>query len=160
MVKVDSDRTRRGRNKKTLEIAAPDLGTAKKPKHLTGPASDAWDELAPLLKAVGALTRADSITFEVLCTLYGHCRQLDRVIQAEGVMLVKDGMKIPHPGLAQLNQLAKSFDTSAKSFGLTPLSRERLWPILQLQKARAERKQEEENNPFAELARERSKSIN
>jgi P27 family predicted phage terminase small subunit len=159
---VNSDRTKKGRNARTLlDRPSIDLGKAVKPKDLTGPASEAWDTLAPLLESVGALTLADTISFYLLCSLYGKCRQLDQTIQVEGVMIKrKRAGAIPHPGLAQLNALSKSFATLAEKFGLTPISRERLWPLLQFQKTKKDREDEESDNPFVRLARESSKAIN
>lgn len=133
LVNLRSERTEQGRNKFR---SWGNLGRAKCPKWLREAAKAHWRALAPKLERHGALTKMDQPCFELLCTIFARCQELDARITQDGLLVPgPKGQMIPHPALGMLARHARIYSELAAKFGLTPISRERLWPILERQRA-------------------------
>ncbi len=106
-----------------IEAQRPD-----KPEDLTGTASEAWDELAPVLEDMGVLTIADGLALRLLCDSYGFYMDACDTIETEGKYLTlinKGGGEYvtEHPAVKARARCWKEVETMARQFGLTPSAR-------------------------------------
>jgi P27 family predicted phage terminase small subunit len=126
----------RGNPSKTalnLREPKPPPGEIRKPKGLSVLAGEVWDELAPICRYMGTLTRADVKPFARLCELQAD---LDKACEAKdapgfGMFTVsQDFDGAPKVGLHAAIKLEKDFSSIIRPyyalFGLDPYSRARL----------------------------------
>jgi P27 family predicted phage terminase small subunit len=79
-----------------------------------------WDELAPLMKGVKS---ADSVAFADLCVCVSRVRELEELVQKEGLILTDGaGGRRKHPALQVVREYRLSIQRWAGEFGLTPSS--------------------------------------
>jgi P27 family predicted phage terminase small subunit len=97
------------------------------PKHLPEYAKEFWCDVAPGLIRANLLTEADIKSFEVMALTYNTICQAEKCIDEEGLLI--DGARggqVKNPAISILNQARQQFRLQCQSFGLDPLSRERL----------------------------------
>jgi P27 family predicted phage terminase small subunit len=69
----------------------------------------------------------DRSAFEALCTTWANLRKVQEVVAEQGwLYTTKRGVIREHPAVKLERRLAASFLSSARDFGLTPMSRKRL----------------------------------
>jgi P27 family predicted phage terminase small subunit len=112
-------------------------GKPAKPAHLTGVASDKWDELTKVLHKRRTLTKADGTQLEIVCKQYANWVMLQEEIATEGVMvdtvvLNSSGVEIRktilNPALKAANALENSMRATLQQLGATPATREKTTP--------------------------------
>ena len=113
------------------EVHGP-TGTPDRPEWLDDQAKAAWDELAPLLEAMGVLTRIDGNALARYCRLWSRWRKMEAFIEEKGEMYplrTEDGgVKCfqQWPQVAIANKLAQQLTRLEQEFGLTPSARTRI----------------------------------
>jgi P27 family predicted phage terminase small subunit len=112
-------------------------GKPAKPVHLTGVASEKWDELVKVLHKRRVLTKADGTQLEIVCVQYANWVRLQEEIATEGVMvdtvvLNSSGVEIRktilNPALKAANALENSMRATLQQLGATPATREKTTP--------------------------------
>lgn len=96
------------------------------PAHVTGPALDLWNELAPRLRALGWLTPLDVPAFTLMCISWGTAQEAAAEL-ADAVTALGNRKQVKkHPAATILNEMLTQFRQFAAEFGITPLTRQRL----------------------------------
>jgi len=86
-----------------------------------------WNEILPQLLAFEILTKADLPVLEMLCSNYDQYRRADDEIAANGLVVQGvRGMPKKNPAVEIREKAWKSFLSAAEHFGLTPLARNRM----------------------------------
>lgn len=121
--------------KRPLAQGEPDppyLEDLTPPKRLSPAAQQAWEELAPKLRAAKLLTQVDTLAFECLAEAaaeYWAARErLDAAVEA-GQQIVRNsigGAIIYHPAYTVRNRAFDRLLTLMREFGKTPASRTRI----------------------------------
>ncbi|MEK6675973.1 MAG: phage terminase small subunit P27 family [Planctomycetota bacterium] len=90
-----------------------------------------WEELAPGLIELGLLTPLDESMFEIYCHNVAMSRMASEHLAVEGlVKTTPRGRQIPNPWF-RIEKVATSMILKiAPHFGLTPVSRARLGPVM------------------------------
>jgi P27 family predicted phage terminase small subunit len=105
---------------------APELPSP--PPELSAEALQEWKRIAPRLLRVGILTALDRTALAAYCQAYGRWIQAERIVKAEGELIVTThhGNKIPHPALGIANRAMNDAVKFAAEFGMTPSGRSRV----------------------------------
>lgn len=117
------------RTKKESKRKRPPIEPARRPKWIQGDAKLAWDQLAPVLKKQGMLSKLDTHALATYCSLYARYKDAERNIKKHGaVLVIKDKKGLPKyaqqsPYVGMANRLAAELRQYMKEFGLTPSSR-------------------------------------
>lgn len=86
-----------------------------------------WNEILPQLLAFEILTKADLPVLEMLCSNYDQYRRADDEIKEHGLVVEGvRGMPKKNPAVEIREKAWKSFLSAAEHFGLTPLARNRM----------------------------------
>ncbi|MBU2548372.1 MAG: phage terminase small subunit P27 family [Proteobacteria bacterium] len=93
------------------------------PKH----GKEFWGKYARTLMDMGVLTEVDRATFEALCLSYALMREAAEQMVSEGPVVPHErgGVK-KNPAFTVYKENVEQFRKLAESFGLSPLSRQRL----------------------------------
>ena len=110
----------------------PPPGIPDPPDWLTPEAREAWNQLAPDLRASGLLTRLDSNALGRYCTLWVRWRVAEDFIATNGsVFTQRDGNGKSRgikafPQVAEASALAGALTRMEAEFGMTPSGRSRI----------------------------------
>ena len=109
------------------EPKPPAARQARCPSWLGADAKRFWKRYRPLLKQAGILAETDHAMFEALCSTYGRCMELQRVIDEHGPTYRRDnGLEKIRPEFSALMQYNRTFLDFSRDFGMTPASRSRI----------------------------------
>lgn len=95
------------------------------PTWLSKDAKAEWNRVAPILIDRRTLTEADLGTLESYCTATGNVRQMQRILNRDGAIVVSDKGPKRHPALGVQNAAMTTARLCASELGLTPVSRSR-----------------------------------
>ncbi len=118
------------KRRKEREVKGP-AGAPDRPDWLDDEAKSAWDDVAPLLEAMGVLTRIDGNALARYCRLWSRWRKAEAFIQEKGEMypLRGDDGQVKYfqqwPQVAIANKLAQQLTRLEAEFGMTPSARAR-----------------------------------
>ena len=100
-----------------------------------------------MCERMGTLDALSGPLFEVLCCTWAQLRDLEAILQRDGLIVTTArGKERPHPLHSMLVRTSKDFLKLAAEFGLTPAGRARLgltWPP-----------EDEDDGPLAHLWKE------
>lgn len=102
------------------------------PKDLPPLAKKEYKRLAPKMYDIGLLTEADLPAFVELCRIYAYYREIDQVINSDGiegnwqVQTAESGYSQKHPYLTIRREYYELWTKGLAQFGMTPASRTRL----------------------------------
>jgi P27 family predicted phage terminase small subunit len=119
------------KEREASEPTAP-AGTPDRPDWLDADARKAWDELVPMLEAMGVLTRVDGNALARYCRLWSRWRKAEAFIDERGEMypLKDDAGKVKcfqqWPQVAIAHRLALQLTKLEAEFGMTPSARTRI----------------------------------
>lgn len=104
-------------------------GTPEPPSWLSAEAKRAWDDLVPLLRHRGVLTRADGMALACLCTAWGRLVEAEALLATEGIVVrtLTGGTK-PHPCVGISNGTWAQVVKGCALFGLDPADRSGVTP--------------------------------
>mgnify|MGYP003571619065 CR=1 FL=1 len=105
----------------------PTCGGVECPEWLTGEGREEWEKLAPVLRCLGLLTKADVTVFAGYCQAYARWREAERYISENGMTFATPSgyvQQVPQVSISQTN--FKLMMKCAEQFGLTPSARCRL----------------------------------
>lgn len=107
----------------------PPVGIVTPPEWVTGKALDKWNEVAPILTAMGVLTTADVEPLARYCAMYEQwLRYLDQIRRGLDVLVMRDDKgKVKYmqvsPAATMFTKLSQSLLRIEQEFGLTPSAR-------------------------------------
>ena len=113
------------------EPKAP-VGKPRCPDWLDQDAKAAWKQVAPLLEAMGVLTRIDVNALARYCRLWSRWRKAEAFLDQHGEMypLKHDNGQVkymqPWPQVAIAGKLAQQLTRLEQEFGMTPAARTRI----------------------------------
>jgi P27 family predicted phage terminase small subunit len=115
------------------KIANPSVGTlvpANEPTMPTGMSALAraeWKRIVPELMKAGVLTRLDSQVLRLYCEAYADWITAKKTVKKEGrIYQMPNGMKRPHPAVAQCNAAERRMNGFLQQLACTPLARTRI----------------------------------
>ena len=124
---------------------AVESGPPPKPEWLGEIASQAWDDVLPLLLGMRVVSTSDRMALEMLASTYEEWRDANDAVQRDGATQeyhTQAGSSIrAHPAVAQRSDAFRRLHTVLQEFGLTPASRSKAGVTGQAEKA----------DPLAEL---------
>lgn len=116
--------------KRALNDNEPDFGLVtdvSPPEWITGPASDMWQRVVPLLLKQQVLQMTDLHNVEVFCAAYGVWRAAKDNVAKNGIVVEgASGGPVKNPALTAMNEAARQMVTFGSMLGLDPASRQRL----------------------------------
>jgi P27 family predicted phage terminase small subunit len=118
--------------KRPLNANEPDAPKADAvpdpPDWVSAEVAAAWRHDAPMLYDAGLLTVLDEAAFLGLCDLRVRWTRAQKALSESSSLLIKtpNGMPMPHPLIAIVNQAWKLYLLTLAEFGLTPSARSRV----------------------------------
>jgi P27 family predicted phage terminase small subunit len=97
----------------------------KAPAWFPPDAATEWKRCAPVLNERKILSKGDLASFENYCLCVGQIRDLDRTLQAEGLIIDTPRGKRAHPAFRLVAVAMAASRLLAVELGLTPVSRSR-----------------------------------
>ena len=95
------------------------------PRWISKRAKVEWRRMAPDLKRMGLLTKADQVAFANYCQVTAELEEMNRILGEEGSFIGKLDPK-PHPALQERHRLMTQLRQFVGIFGLSPSDRTRL----------------------------------
>lgn len=113
----------------------PDAGPPEKPPWLTAHASEAWDQLVPILQRMRVLTEADGHALALLCATWSRWRECEEFVAEHGeVYPIKDRdgktkelRRFPQAVAGDTH--GRALNRYLAEFGLSPASRTRIQTV-------------------------------
>ncbi len=118
-------------HREKLEVQGP-AGTPDCPDWLDADARAIWDQLAPMLEAMGVLSRIDGHALARYCRLWTRWRKTEAFIEKNGeVYTLRDEAGKPRyvqqwPQVSIAAKLAQQLTRLEQEFGMTPSARSRI----------------------------------
>jgi len=102
------------------------------PAHLSSRAKAAWDQIAPVLSGMGALTEADAVALELLCEAYADDTGAREELRAFGSNYYETTtqtgatMRRLHPAVSVMQEADRRLRNWLVEFGQTPSAQSRI----------------------------------
>lgn len=121
---VQGNPGKRGLNRKEPHAEA---GIPPAPSWLSDKAKSAWDEVAPLLQAMGVLTVADGMALQGLCEAHADWLAAGKELATHGLTyMTGQGLIKANPAVSMKSDADKRRRAWLSEFGLTPSARAKL----------------------------------
>ena len=111
--------------KPAIQTEANPLDMQPAPEWLSPDAAVEWNRIMPILSERRILTDADLGSVESYCVATGQIREMERLLQVDGLILNIEGTLKKHPAVAIQSDAMTRARLLASELGLTPVSRSR-----------------------------------
>lgn len=114
--------------KTAKQARRPDMepGAPEMPRDMHHVAKQHWNEVVPILLELGTLTPADKTRLHMMCVSFQRWLQYEEYIDEHGPLFMGEKGLQTNPAVEMSRRMEQRYTELSKSFGLDPLSRQKL----------------------------------